>query len=505
MKTTGQLSSFNIKIGLFISAVAIIFGSLIYANHLVNRLKEDNTRFLHLNSQLLANALSTDVLVDEYLEERRQFLSYNAQLYAKALASETENLDFVFTEIIQSVNFPIIITVFENDEWVLYAHKNIDIPDDLDGENITDYLMEKRLAMDRQNEPIPVNVFGRNIMEIHYGKLRVDNLNYVFEKIIQAVDFPLLITRGGQNELEIVQYAHLPIDVEKASSQEIFSITRQLSTDNPPIPVIHEGREIFRIHFGDSDVITVLKWFPYFEFFVIGLFIFIGFIAYQFIQSAEKRGLWVGMSKETAHQLGTPLSSLMGWLELLRNQELPENSEKILIDASEDVERLNQVAHRFSKIGADVVLLPLHASEVLDKVVLYMQRRIPQWGKKINIHVDNLSDPQLMAHYELLSWALENLLKNAVDAIEGDEGRIDIVVRERNQWVVFEISDDGKGISPKDKKNIFRPGWSTKKRGWGLGLSLVHRIIYEYHKGKIIVNSSPEGGTVFQLHFSVTP
>jgi len=225
----------------------------------------------------------------------------------------------------------------------------------------------------------------------------------------------------------------------------------------------------------------------------------LGFAGFQFIRRAEHRGIWVGLSKETAHQLGTPLSSLMGWIELLRQEENREQTSQIVEEMDRDLQRLNQVADRFSKIGAGVKLESLSIKELVEPVLGYVQRRIPQWGKSISVEFDCPEDFLVLAHSELFGWAFENLLKNSVDAIKGDEGIIQVQVLQRSNWIQIRVRDNGEGIPLRDHKNIFRPGWSSKKRGWGLGLSLVERIIREYHQGDITVESAPGQGTSFEI------
>ena len=242
-----------------------------------------------------------------------------------------------------------------------------------------------------------------------------------------------------------------------------------------------------------------LRWLPYVEIAVVTLFILIGFTGFQFIRNSERQGIWVGMAKETAHQLGTPLSSLMGWLELLKDRFHGQSDQEILTDMGTDLQRLNQVAQRFSKIGSGVTLIPLPSKDLIQPVVQYVRRRIPHWNKKISIKVENEENPLILANLELFEWALENLLKNAIDANDKPDGQILIRVTSHSDYVSIEVEDNGRVIAVRDRKNIFRPGWSSKKRGWGLGLSLTQRIVEEYHGGKITVQSAPGKGTVFRI------
>ena len=495
-------STTNIKLGLFILAVLIIIVSLLYTNWVIRELRDDNLRFLRYNSNLLASALSADLQSQAYQEEQRQFLSYNARLYASALAADASSMDFAFNQVIRNISFPIIITVVEKGKRIVYAHRNIEIPDTVSSLNTTVYLLILSENMDQQNEPIPINYGGQEIMRIHFGKPESGKLKEVVKKVIQAVHFPMIITQENEKGKVVIQDHTLKIspdlDPEQQSRMLKNALTR-MDLKNSPVPVEFEAKIVMLIHYEDSRLIQMLWWFPFLEFGIIGTFIFLGFTGFQFIRKAERRGIWVGLSKETAHQLGTPLSSLMGWIELLRQDKQSGETKQIIEEMDRDLQRLNQVAERFSKIGAGVKLEELSTRELIEPILGYVQRRIPQWGKSIDVKFDCPEDFQVLAHKELFGWAIENLLKNSVDAIKEDQGTISVKVVGRGTWVNIRVSDDGEGIPLRDHKNIFRPGWSSKQRGWGLGLSLVERIIREYHQGAITVESSPGYGTTFEI------
>ena len=504
----GLRSSSNIKLGLFFLAILIILGSLGYTNWLVRELREDNQRFLQYNARMLANALASDAQTRKYREERRQFLVFNANLYASALTTESSNLDFAFNEIIRNIAFPVIITVQESSGERIYAHKNIPIPDEYQTRESEDGYLNAIIArMDRENEPIPVEYLGRVIMLIHFGNPAEEQFENLMQQILETISFPVIITREVDGEVEVENHTLSGLDnLSMRDRQDLLHQTiTSMDLQNEPVPVYFNGEVILTLHYHDSGIIRALQWFPLFELIIVASFILLGFAGFQFIRNAERRGIWVGMSKETAHQLGTPLSSLMGWLELLKGQELVAKTSEIVQDMETDVQRLYQVADRFSKIGAGVNLEAAGFNEVIDPVVAYIQRRIPQWGKSIEIVVDGDTTVQTLIHRELIGWALENLLKNAVDAIEQDEGRISITVARDNKFVSVDVADNGRGIAPRDHRNVFRPGWSSKQRGWGLGLSLVERIIREYHHGSISLSSTPGIGTTFHILLKLAP
>jgi len=495
-------STSNIKLGLLVLAILIISISLVYTNWLVRELRDDNLRFLKYNSNLLANALAGDLQSKAYQEEQKQFLSYNAQLYANALSADTPSMDFAFNQIIRNIRFPIIITVIEQGRQVVNASRNIALPDSIPDSSRSSYILALAREMDSQNQPIPVTYLGREIMRIHFGQPESSNFQTIVDDVIRAVNFPMILTSGSPQTPPEIREHTLTLDSGLTTDEQdqlLRIALNRMDSKNTPVPVNFKGATVMQIHYEDSELIQALRWFPFIEFGIMGAFILLGFAGFQFIRKAERRGIWVGLSKETAHQLGTPLSSLMGWIELLRDSDQTPQTSGIIEEMDQDIKRLNQVAERFSKIGAGVTLESLTVEDVVRPVLTYIQRRIPQWGKSIQVDYTGPAGAQVMAHAELFGWAIENLLKNAVDAIKGDQGWIRVRVLPGAEWTLIRVSDSGSGIPLRDHKNIFRPGWSSKKRGWGLGLSLVERIIHEYHQGEIRVESVPGEGTTFEI------
>lgn len=255
-----------------------------------------------------------------------------------------------------------------------------------------------------------------------------------------------------------------------------------------------------QVCYGESLLIKRLTIYPYIQLGVVLIFVVVGIFALLTSKRAEQNKVWVGLSKETAHQLGTPISSLMAWVEILK-ENYPDDV--LVPEMDKDVKRLLLIAERFSKIGSLPELKPTSLTEVVNHVFDYMDSRTP---KSINlIKYLPSHDIVVSANGALFEWVLENLTKNAVDAIGNSEGRIVLSMhQETNNLVVIEVADSGKGIKKKDLRNVFRPGFTTKKRGWGLGLSLAKRIVEEYHHGRIFVKSSDEGkGTVFRIELKV--
>lgn len=252
--------------------------------------------------------------------------------------------------------------------------------------------------------------------------------------------------------------------------------------------------DFINVCYDDSVMIKRLQLWPYIQLGIVMVFVVVAIFALLTSKRAEQNKVWVGLSKETAHQLGTPISSLMAWTEILK-ETYPDDD--LLPEMDQDVKRLQLIADRFSKIGSLPELVPCSISEVLEHVVDYMDRRT---SAKVNISVVLPQEDVIVdINASLFEWVIENLCKNAVDAMEG-QGNITIRVEKEGGRVLIDIADTGKGIRKKDLRNVFTPGFTTKKRGWGLGLSLAKRIVEEYHKGKIYVKSSELGkGTTFRI------
>ncbi len=274
-----------------------------------------------------------------------------------------------------------------------------------------------------------------------------------------------------------------------------------MKEQNEPIVIeLYEGYRNF-IYYENSKLLNQLRIYPYFQLGVIALFLAISYFAFSYSRTSEQNKVWAGMSKETAHQLGTPISSLMGWLDYLREREgdvkVPD---KALVEMQHDMDRLGLITERFSKIGSEPSLTVYNLYEVLEESVSYINSRTSQ---KVEISIKNIDVFQTIdvaVNKPLFAWVVENLCKNAVDAMNG-EGAIWFEVSGTGDEVIqFDVVDNGKGISANRHTTIFKPGYTTKKRGWGLGLSLVKRIVENYHRGRIYVQSSEVGkGTRFRI------
>jgi hypothetical protein len=309
---------------------------------------------------------------------------------------------------------------------------------------------------------------------------------------IQAVDFPIIVTDAMGNPKHWKNVPVAPTDTSQMGKRRLRELLHEMDTGgNDPLPILVGEQQVDWFHYGDSLVIRQLRWLPWIEIVVAALFVIVGYTGFRNIKRSEERMVWVGLAKETAHQLGTPLTSLMGWIELLKSGGAREHA---LDEMERDLSRLERVTARFSQIGSEPVLVPAHIRTVVNDTVDYFQRRLPKTGKPIELRMDFPCDPVLRLNAQLFSWVMENLVKNSIDALRATGGEIRITCEQKPHWVYVDVADNGPGIASKNRRNVFRPGFSTKTRGWGLGLSLARRIIEEYHGGRLFIKETASGG-----------
>lgn len=358
----------------------------------------------------------------------------------------------------------------------------------------------------QEREKQIVELFAAGIRQAANSN-NTEDITFLFDNIIKPIDFPLVLSDANDNvnvesktDIKNVKIdTTLSLDKQK---QFIHNKLKEMDAVHPPIDVKYNDTIVLqRIHYGDSPLVSQLRYYPLIQICIAALFIILGYIGFSTIKKSEQSNIWVGMAKETAHQFGTPISSLMGWLEMLKiSYTDPDKVLDISSEIENDVEKLNRITYRFSKIGAIPELKPGNIYEEVSKVVEYFQRRVPQSGKTVELTIEGDKNIFSNLNAELFEWVLENLTKNALDAIEGKSGFIHYQIKGVHNKVEIEVSDSGKGIEMKRRKDIFRPGYSTKRRGWGLGLSLSKRIIEVYHRGKIFVKvSAPGEGTTFKI------
>jgi len=316
--------------------------------------------------------------------------------------------------------------------------------------------------------------------------------DFIFHIIEQNENIPVIIVDDRDRYISARNFNEPKTNVEQYYEKQI----QRLKNTNPPIEIILDENTSQYIYYDNSNLLKMLEFFPYIQLSIIALFLMLVIWAISTDKRAEQDKLWAGLSKETAHQLGTPISSLMAWNEILKTK-IGEN-DIIISEINKDIERLKIITERFSKIGSIPELSQQNISVITEQAVNYMLNRT---SKKITYSVEDTSTEHIcLISTPLFEWVIENLCKNAIDAMEGKEGNIDFELFNQEDYLIIEITDSGRGIERNKFKSIFEPGYTTKQRGWGLGLSLAKRIIEEYHNGKIFVKSSELGlGTTFRI------
>jgi signal transduction histidine kinase len=324
---------------------------------------------------------------------------------------------------------------------------------------------------------------------------------FIFDEVINQIDLPIILTDAEMNPIGS-RNVMLDSTLTDAQRQEALCRERdRIATFNPPIAIYTDSVTISQYVFYDqSPMIGELRFLPVVEILLAGLFVLFGYAGFSYIKRNEQANIWVGMSRETAHQLGTPLSSLLGWIELLRAQTDDPLVHNTVAEMEQDVNKLNRIANRFSKIGSQPDLTRQDITVTIAKVTEYLRIRAPRLGKRVEIIFNHQGPLTVPFNTELFEWVLENLIKNALDAIDRPEGRIMVTLGSTTRTVIIDVNDNGKGIESRRRKDVFRPGFSTKKRGWGLGLSLSKRIIENYHGGRLqLLESSPGKGSTFRI------
>ena len=318
------------------------------------------------------------------------------------------------------------------------------------------------------------------------------DISFVFEVIKNNTTVPVILTNEKD---EIISYRNL--DSLKATNPEYLKDQlKKMREQRPPISIALLNGEKNYIFYKDSMLLMQLRWYPFFQLAVIALFLFVSYLAFNSSRNAEQNQVWIGMAKETAHQLGTPISSLMAWIELLK---LKEAEKEYHSEIEKDLERLQTIADRFSKIGSAPKLKESNLLSVLENAIDYIKKRT---SEKVKFHISSSleeSSLEVPLNIPLFEWVIENIFKNAIDAMNG-EGEITVAVSNHKDMIWIDISDTGKGIPKSKFKTIFKPGFTTKSRGWGLGLTLVKRIVEDYHAGQIFVKQSEiNKGTTFRI------
>lgn len=489
------------KLWLFITAVIIVGITLWYTNSLVNQIAQDERKNVKLWAEAVqkkANLVKyTHDLFDKLKNQERKKVELWAEA-TKELSNEFSVNTFALKVVSDNTTVPVILAD-ENNEPI--ASRNLDPAK----ENDKLYLKRQMKKMAFHQKPLEIKIYRDKKNYLYYQDSKLfselknvlDDLiqSFISEVAINSASVPVIYTDSSKQHILAVGNID---SVQMHDSVFLMATLKEMESQNQPIEVELNNSGKQYIFYLESKLLTQIKYYPYVMFGMIGIFLLIAYLLFSTARKAEQNQVWVGMAKETAHQLGTPLSSLIAWLEYLRAKDLDST---MLSEIEKDIKRLEMITERFSKIGATPQLTPTNVLVALNEVAGYVKQRI---SKTIRIHIENngAEDVQALMNVPLFEWAVENIFRNAVDAMDGN-GTITVKVSEAGNSVIVDISDTGKGIAKSKFSTVFEPGFTSKERGWGLGLSLTKRIVEIYHNGKVFVlQSEINKGTVFRIELN---
>ncbi|MBU0486487.1 MAG: hypothetical protein KKA07_01865 [Bacteroidetes bacterium] len=486
------------KLWLVLAALFIIGASLWFGNVVVKQIAADEKNKVRIWAEAIANKVAlvnyTEELFNKMKEEERKkvelWASANHKLHTE---SNSNDLTFYLDIIRSNKTIPTILTD-KND--IVTSSINLDFVLE-NNQKLPDSIKQ----VFSKYEPIEFKYRKETLSIIYYKDSRLfselqDVLNnliqtFITEVVVNSSSVPVIITDSTHRNLVSCG------NIDSLIIQDtvlLFQKIHAMESGNKPIEVVwYEGHKNY-IYYENSFLLTQLKYYPYIQFAIIGLFLFIAYLGFSNTRKAEQNQVWVGMARETAHQLGTPLSSLIAWVEYMQAKEIEPATTREL---EKDIQRLETITERFSKIGSEPKLVKDNIIAVIIGSVDYIKSRTSSKVEFIIHNPDNVVNAPV--NVPLFDWVIENLCKNAVDAMEGS-GRIDILITDMIKHVYVDVTDTGKGVPKSQFRNVFKPGFTTKTRGWGLGLSLSKRIIENYHNGKIFVKQSVVGkGTTFRI------
>jgi signal transduction histidine kinase len=483
-------------------AVVIVLASFWYTRQLVDNIAAEERNSVKIWAEALKKKARLVHFTAQLFQDLRAEERKKVELWVEAnkrLTSDDPNVDLNFLTKILTDNTTVPV-IWADGQKTVKAYRNLA----RDSAISPEYLNSEIARMEKKYEPIPITYLSSPTDYLYYDDSRIfTELQHTFsdleqsfisEVVSNSASVPVIITDSTQTQ--IIAWGNMDSSSMKNRAFHSIIIAEMLDANEPIEISLQEGVTNY-IFYQDSAILKQLKYYPFVQFGVIGLFILIGYVLFSTARRAEQNQVWVGMAKETAHQLGTPLSSLMGWVEYIKSKDIDPI---IATELSKDINRLETITERFSKIGSLPELKPENIETALQPIVDYMKSRSP---KKVEFITDYPpGDVKAKLNVPLFNWVVENLVRNAVDAMAG-KGKISFVIRVTEREVLVDVSDTGKGIATSKKKDVFEPGFTTKTRGWGLGLALSKRIIEDYHKGRIFVKSTkPNEGTTFRIVLS---
>lgn len=499
------LNSRYLRWFLIIFAVSFIFWGLWYTRALVSKLAVEERNKVRIWADAIQQKAASVNYLEKYYREvekdERNRIEMWAEAYTRFLANseadytQADDFDYYRRVINQNTTIPFIIT---NLDSTIYAYQNISIDlskqRKLTGDLLTQFSVYPPLQIFFKGKPMYLVYYEQSTI---YTQLKVmmDNLlnSFISDVVENSVAVPVIITNKEKNR--VLNYGNVDPETfrtPKALSQTLAS----MGMENKPIEIKMKDGEVIYIFYENSSLLKQLTYFPFFSFGLMFMFILLLIFILRIVRRSEEDKLWMGMTRETAHQLGTPISSLMAWVEYLKMKDVDIES---IEEMNKDVKRLDIITQRFSKIGSRPELKCENVVYVIYRSVSYLRVRI---SKKVSIQVNLPENAVCLAalNVQLFEWVIENLCKNAVDAIGDNEGVVKVNIIDTDKHIIIDVVDNGKGMSKSSFKKIFKAGYTTKSRGWGVGLTLCKRIVRDYHKGKIFVKSSVPGkGTTFRI------
>ena len=486
------------KWALAIVALLLISASLWYTNRLVKSIAEQEIRQVRMwavaMEQQAMMMKSTEEFFNKVSEQEQLRVDLLANAYRRVIDISTNENTAIYLDIIRNnISIPLVIT--DTKENIIFSSN---LPPSQEGKKTFDSEMKHYYS---KFPPIKIDPGYGSVQYLHYNESLIYTelkavleglINHFMEEItLNSVGAPVIIT--NEDASKILNYGNL----DSLMMQDTNYVKRQLDimrNENDPLQIEFMNTGKATIFYRTSDLVQQMRYYPLIQIIVFALFLILAYLLFSYARRSEQNQVWAGMAKETAHQLGTPLSSLMGWIELMKMQEEPFAG---TYEMEKDIERLQVVTDRFSKIGSIPVLEPTDIVYHIHDTMDYLEKR---FSKKFEFEI-NLPEGELVVPLipSLFRWVLENVTKNAIDAM-GDRGKVTLDLIDDGDHIHIDISDTGKGIPKSKIKQVFNPGYTSKKRGWGMGLSLARRIIEDYHKGKIFVKSSVVGqGTTFRI------
>lgn len=508
------------KIVLLFIALILVGVSLFYSNEIVSKVAQrERERVTQWADAIKKRAelvrltnRSFNQLRDKELAEMELWIAATKEISKSTPLDTYQSYDLPLQIINQNNKIPVIVldqdknvSTYINLDFTLEdLSKRYPNSDTTELEKIfEDSLVTLANNWDTINPSFTIEIYDDLFMTYYYNdskdiyrleKERDSLISAFNNELIENTDLvPVLITDSTKRTIVASN-----LEEEKLVGEQLVKTIDRLKAENTPIPIQFTEDQRSYVFYANSPEIKMLQYFPFVQFLVIGLFILIAYVIFSTFRKAEQNQVWAGMAKETAHQLGTPISSLMAWIEILKEEQVDKN---IPLEMDKDIKRLAQITDRFSKIGAASALKDENITNTVDSILSYLKSRV---SEKIIITSDFPEEELIVPHSPpLIEWVIENICKNAIDAME-NKGELKISISKKQHQAEICISDTGKGMSLKQQKSIFKPGFTTKKRGWGLGLTLAQRIIKEYHKGKISVESTIGKGTVFTVTLPLT-